>query len=395
MNTLNDIITYVRRIIKSPSDSVINTDLIIDYVNRFYISDVDARIQLFDFKTTYNFQTTPGIDKYNMPLYSVQTEPGSQQILSFPVYQGFLQPAFVNGIQVPFYTQRDTYYNQYPNYTQQLITAGVGDGTVGPYTFTLPYFPALPGHIDLTGIIASGSTQDPPRNTTLLVNPGPPYNGNSIIPTTSVYSCVYFTATDNNGQNIVVADSGQFLSGNTGGDLYGLLMKPGKAPFGNEPLSGGYSTTLNTVNYNTGSAVVTFPDAIPDGVPINIQCFFYNPGLPRSILFYDNTITVRPPPNTQYNVELGAYLSPAAFLSTSQAIPFGYMSEYIARGAARKILSDTGDIEQLQLYEPFFREQEMLVWKRSQRQWTSTRTDTIFSALSSQGSNNNYYGTGV
>ena len=28
------------------------------------------------------------------------------------------------------------------------------------------------------------------------------------------------------------------------------------------------------------------------------------------------------------------------------------MCEYIARGAARKILSDTGDIEQFQFYEP-------------------------------------------
>jgi len=51
-------------------------------------------------------------------------------------------------------------------------------------------------------------------------------------------------------------------------------------------------------------------------------------------------------------------LSPAAFLSTNQAAPFGYMCEYIARGAARKILSDTGDVEQFNFYEPLFMEQE-------------------------------------
>ena len=66
--------------------------------------DVDARIQLFDLKTKYGFQTTPGIDQYNMPLYSVQTEPGNQPIASFPVYQGFMTPCYVAGIQVPFYT---------------------------------------------------------------------------------------------------------------------------------------------------------------------------------------------------------------------------------------------------------------------------------------------------
>jgi hypothetical protein len=78
-------------------------------------------------------------------------------------------------------------------------------------------------------------------------------------------------------------------------------------------------------------------------------------------------------------VEIDAYLSPAAFFNQTQSIQFAYMSEYIARGAARKILSDTGDVEQFQFYEPLFIEQERLVWKRSQRQFTSTRTHTLYS----------------
>jgi hypothetical protein len=94
---------------------------------------------------------------------------------------------------------------------------------------------------------------------------------------------------------------------------------------------------------------------------------------------------MRSPPDKQYLVELEAYLSPAAFLNTTQAIQFGYMCEYIARGAARKILSDTGDVEQFQFYEPLFREQELLVWKRSQRIWTSSRTQTIYSQGINQG----------
>jgi len=105
---------------------------------------------------------------------------------------------------------------------------------------------------------------------------------------------------------------------------------------------------------------------------------------------------LRNPPANQYTVELTAYLSPAAFLNSAQAIQFGYMCEYIARGAARKILSDTGDIEQFQFYEPLFKEQEMLVWKRSQRQFTATRTQTIYSQGQNSigiGSYNNYGGT--
>jgi hypothetical protein len=94
----------------------------------------------------------------------------------------------------------------------------------------------------------------------------------------------------------------------------------------------------------------------------------------------------------QYLVEMEAYLSPAAFLNTAAAIPFGYMAEYIARGAARKILSDTGDWEQFNTYEPLFIEQERLVWKRSQREFTATRTGTIFSDLEGQ---NNFSGSNI
>jgi len=369
--------------------------LIIDYINRFWLLDVDARIQVFDLKTKYQFQTTPGISDYNMPLYNIQTEgsnPGAFTISSFPVYQGFMQSCYANGIQVPFYTERNPFWNLWPNYLQALNPTGVGNGTEGPYTLTIPFFPAIPGHIDITGIISiinnGGPNQDPPLVAS-YVSPSPATDFIPFVPTTSVYSAVYFTATAANGQNVVVADSGQFLSNNTDNDLYGLLMAPGTAPYGNTRLTGGYTTTLNTVNYNTGVANVTFPVPIPAGTPIQAQCYFYQQGLPRAILFYNNCITLRPPPNVPYLIEMDAYLTPAAFLTSGNAIPFAYMSEYLARGAARKILSDTGDTEQFNFYEPLFREQETLVWKRSQRQFTATRTGTIFSDLQGQSNYNN------
>lgn len=379
MNLLSDIITYVRRIIKSPSDSVISDALIIDYINRFWTIDVDARMQLFDLKTKYQFQTTPTVDQYNMPLYSIQTEEGGQQISWYPVYQGFLGPAYINGIQVPLQTQKNSFFNIWPKVTQQLSVVEVGDGGVS-YSFQLPILSGvstvpnnpplngiLRGHIDITGIISIG--QDPPED--------PPVTSTFIdtVPVTSVDSAFFITSIDGTGANVVVQDSGQFLNGNVN---YGLLMEPGPAPFGNQSL-GSYSITSNTVNYLTGEVNVTFPVPIPAGNDINVQCYFFETGLPRAILYYNNTLTLRSPPSTQYLVELDAYLSPAAFLSSSQAIQFGYMSEYIARGAARKILSDTGDQEQFAFYEPLFREQEMLVWKRSQRQWTATRTETLYS----------------
>ena len=376
MNFLQDYITYVRRIIKSPSNAQITDSLIIDYINRFYINDVAARVQLFDMKTRYIFETTPGIIDYNMPLYQIQN---NGTISYYPVYQGFIGEALVNGIPVSFQTQRESFYNSFPLYAQPLnqVATGVG-GDVVDYQFQLPYFPAIPGHVDMTGMLLAGYTSDPIFTADLI----------SSIPMTSVQSRVFLTYTSANGQNVIVQDSGQFLASATDGCLYGLLISPGTPPGSGTRLDGGYSMTSNTVNYNTGVVNVTFNDAPPAGVPIQAQCYFYAEGLPRSMLYYNNTLTILPPAFTQYIVDIGAYLTPAAFFASSAAIPFGYMTEYIARGAARKILSDTGDVEQFMFYEPLFLEQENLVHIRSQRQWTATRTQTIFSQNEGIGNTN-------
>lgn len=470
MNFLSDIITYVRRIIKSPSNAVITDNLIIDYINRFWIMDVDARLQLFDLKTKYQFQTSPGVDQYNMPLYSVQSEtpnnPDSEDIGMYPVYQGFMGPASINGVPVIFETQKNSFFNFFPNVIQNNTTVGIGNGSSGPYTLTFsilgaPSSPLNPplqgilrGHVDMAGVISTGVNQDPP-----LISNNEILASNTFIqdiPTTNVFPNVYFTSIGEDGSNVVICDSGQFLETNVN---VGLLMQPGPAPLGNLPLSNGYGSSFaitgitqanpavltattnflagqtikitnvagmtqlngntytvtsvtpttvtidvdstgftayvssgfatsvqNTINYLTGIASnVFFPKVIPEGANINGQCLYFQTGLPRAILFYNNTLTLRSPPSQQFLVELDAYLSPAAFFNTGAAIPFGYMAEYIARGAARKLLSDTGDVEQFMFYEPLFKEQELLVWKRSQRQWTSTRTPTIYSQGMNQG----------
>lgn len=460
MNLLQDVITYVRRIIKAPSNAIITDALIIDYINRFWIMDVDARIQLFDLKKVYQFQTVPGFDQYNMPLYDIQTEEGPQNINFYPVYQVLQGSAYINGVEVPLETQRNVFFNMYPKIVQQLQIVGQGNGGAGPYNLSFPVQPSnanplnppiqyiLRGHVDMQGIIATGSNEDPPLVTILEIT----NNQNFIqsIPVTSVYPAVYITSTAADGANIIASDSGQFIDGNQN---LGLLMSAGNAPNGNLPLPNNYLTSFpitgatntnpvvltastsyqsgqiieifgvggmielnggtftvisstpttvtinvdgtsfgvytsggtitsiqNIINYFDGTVTnLYFPASVPNGANINAQFYLYQSGLPRAILIYDNVITLRSPPDRQYLVEIEVYMTPAAFLMGSNAIPFAYMSEYIARGAARKILADTGDVEQFQFYEPFFREQEMLVWKRSQRQFTATRTQTIYS----------------
>ena len=357
--------------------------------------DIDARIQLFDFKTRYRFQTVPQICNYNMPMYSIQTEPGQQVISSYPVYQGFTGNCQINGIDANFYTENSSFNKAFPNYIQSLNSVAMGDGVTTTFQFNLPFFPAIPGHVDTTGIVYSQNNLDPIFATSIPYGPTSP-----LIPFSSIHPAVFINYSAADGSVITITDSGIFLRNGTQGQLYGLLINstnPGSSspyPYGYSSL-GSYSTNSNTVNYMTGEVNVSFPVAPLANSPIQVQCYFFQQGIPRAVLFYNNCLTLLPPPNIPYLVELDAYLTPAAFLSTSQAIQFGYMCEYIARGAARKILSDTGDIDQFQFYEPLFREQEILVWKRSQRQLTATRTPTIYSQFQGSISNFNNNGQGA
>src|SRR5258706_14245752 len=131
MNLLSNIITYIRRIIKSPSDAVITDSLIVDYINRFWIMDVDARIQVFDLKTIYQFQTVPNVDQYNIPLYNVLASPILTPLQSsigmYPVYQGFTGNCFINGVAAPFFTDRSTFFNTWPYFVQPLANVATGD----------------------------------------------------------------------------------------------------------------------------------------------------------------------------------------------------------------------------------------------------------------------------
>ena len=249
-------------------------------------------MQLYDFKTKYSFQMTPGLDQYNMPLYSLQTEEGGQNIASYPVYQGFRDAAYVNGIQIPFDGTHDNFWNLWPNYIQPLQPVAVGDGVTTDFTFFLPFFPAIPGHMDITGIIAStsgvGAIQDPIFTTQFPLNA----NGTISLPTTSFYPGVNITYQNANGSITTITDSGLFLAGGTNLQLSGLLMQPGNPPFGNLPLSSNnYGLTKNVVNYVTGEVNVSFPIAPAENSQIQVQCYFYEQGIPRAVLFYNNCLT--------------------------------------------------------------------------------------------------------
>lgn len=349
---LSDVITYVRRIIKQPNQEDISDSTIGDYVNRFYVYDMPARMELFDLKTTYTLELTPFVDQYNAPVTYLPNG------AVFPTYETYLTPAYVDGYQIVMQQSRDQWMKLFPNRVYNSYQQN-GTGITGPYTFSLYEPPVVQGHRDLN--------LQPPGNT---INPGGAQEG-------LLTSNVYVTAIDVNGNLNVAQDDPYTTSAINPNPTLGNLIQYDPLNPQNAP------SIVGTVNYQTGAISVTFLYAIPTTSAINTQSIPYTAGRPQAILFYNNTFSFRPIPDKPYVFSIDAHYNPAAFLNTSNALPYRYMTEYLARGAARKILQDYGDLALMELYEPFFKEQENFVLRKTYRQLSNTRVVTIYQGQTS------------
>lgn len=351
---VSEILLYSRRILKQPNQQDISDNTLADYLNRFIVYDVPARVQLFDFKTQYSLELTQNIDQYNAPVTYL---PGGAVI---PTYQTFIKPAYVDGYQIVMQQNHDQWMKLFPNRVYNQFQQNA-NGSAGPYSFSLYEPPVIQGHRDLNVS---------PLNTTMNP-PAAPVEG-------LLTSSVYITATDsNNILNVAQDDPINFATGN-------LIQYDS---------TGSNPTIVGSINYITGAITVTFRNAIPSGNAINSQSIPYAAGRPQAVLFFDNTFSFRPIPDKPYLFQIDAYYNPAAFLATTNAVPFRYMTEYFARGLAQKVLADYGDVEQMQLYEPLFRQQENFVLRKTYRQNSNVRVPTIYSNQGqgySYGSTNNY-----
>lgn len=333
---LSDIISWVRRIIKSPSPTSISDITICDYINRFYVYDMSERVQLFELKRQYTFETIPNIFEYQAPFQSIiNPTTGAPLTNGIPQYQMFLPPIYCDGVEMGWYQSNEQFYNLFPEFVnnEQPI---MGAGNAGPYTVTFGQQPVLRGFTDDLGNLE-------------------PY--------------VYITAIGTSGNLIYVVDDGKGNLLQTDATFQVGLNSRTPAPI------------VGTVDYINGIATFTLnSDTIPITSVIQTQTSPFSSGFPRICLFFNNIFKLFPVPSRTYKIQVDAYVTPSQFMTTGASIPFSYMSEYIARGASRKILSDNADYDQFQFYEPLFKEQENLVLRRSDRQRAVERTPTIFTS---------------
>jgi hypothetical protein len=331
-NALGDIVTKIRRITKSPSPNQITDDQILQYVNTYLLYDFPAELRLKNMLSNYTFATIPNQETYLLPTDSIITiEP----------------PLYINGYQSHFTQSQEDFYRLYPKLGLMESNLAFGNGTQGPYTFTLTNSPIFQNNVTIAATDSTGA---------------------------------YATAVD----IPISTDIGA---------LAGVSIQAG-----------------SVINYVTGVVSILFNNNIPGGNPINCQVVPYVPSRPVAALFYHDTIYLRPVPDAAYLVNVQAFINPIACLNgqihnpptvggtndpnfpsppVAVNVPEGFVNtndtaqikqwwQLIAWGAAMKIFEDRGDVENIARFMPIFDKQLRLALRRTLVEMSSERAATIF-----------------
>lgn len=103
----------------------------------------------------------------------------------------------------------------------------------------------------------------------------------------------------------------------------------------------------------------------------------YTAQRPVDVLWYNNELVFRGPPDQAYDVKVSAYqVEPV--ISEGTNIEGDYFWRYVAYGASLDIFSDYGELDQYEKYYPAFRRYRSLVVARTNQQLQVQRTLPTF-----------------
>ena len=362
---LTDIRNKVRRITGRPNTAQISDAQIDQYINTYYVFDLSEQLRLESFRVNYQFVTNANQPAYDFPKNLYLTD---------------MPPVYIGGYQSYFTQSRENFFrfNSQLTYYQQNVATG--NGTVGPYSFTLTAVPVIPG-FKPNGPYGGAYT---PSVAAAPNNPG------TDVPASVINWNVMISGQDINGTNINLVDDGgsdTIMVGTTPTSVHsnlGLLFDPNDQ-------STLPALARGTINYLTGqvniNAAPGFNQAIANGSTITCQSIPYVASRPRSACFFQDQILLYPTPDNAYTVSFEAFQYPTAFMGTTGSQPlngneFAQLKELwqlLAYGASDKIFADAGDMESLTKFRPLLEEQMKLCQRRTIVQYTSDRTATIYS----------------
>jgi len=326
--TLADIRTKVRRLTRSPSASQLSDIQIDEYINTFLLYDLPEHERLFTFRKTLTFYTEPNVD-----VYDTNTVRDTDPLYDFK--NAFITshaPVYVAGYKAYLTLSRNDFFNIYPQLQVQR-KIGTGNGIITNFIGVLGVKPILQNQVLFSSIDADHKS--------LVLTDTP----------------VKFPAT-------------------------GVRTSLGDLKWPNDPVARG------AIDYISGDYLFDFPVAPGVGEAIYAQTVGYQAARPCAVLYYDNAFTVRPVPDKTYAINIEAYIKPTALVNAGDEPILQQHWQLLAYGGARKILQDRLDIDTLALLEPEFKEQMLLVGRRTIVQQSEERTATIYTQMVDPSSNN-------
>lgn len=320
-SSLSNIIVKVRRLTRSMSENQLSDNDIINYVNTFVLYDFPEHLRLFNLHTTLTFYTQPYVD-----VYQTDTTDPNDPLYNFTnQYITVNPPVYIAGYNSMFSQSREQFFSIYPFVNNIQNIGAQTDGVNAAFTGTLQNVPVLQNNVLFSAIDANG-------------------NGMSVIDR---------PAPGNNTQGALV----DALTG---------------APAG-----------IGAINYVTGLYLFSFPNPPAANSVVNSQTVAYVPSLPQALLFYDGKFTLRPVPDQSYRVQLEVYKRPSQLLQANEMPQLSEWWQYIAYGAARKVLQDRMELDTVALIEPEYKAQEALILRRTIVQQTPSRSGTIYTEQTS------------
>ncbi len=273
--------------------------------------------------TYYSYDMPQQLRLFNLRVeYEFYTQP-NVDAYQFPrnTYRTVSPPLYVGGVEAFWSQSEEQFYRIYPQneFIEELAT---GTGIEGPYPFTFTNTPFLRGYT---------AASDP----------------------ATIFSQVLVSGVDALGGNQIARDNG----------AGGWIAENGDALAG-------------AINYTTGVGSITFANAVT-GV-INGQNIPYQASRPLALLFFNDIFFLRPVPDQAYKVSMEAYRTPTQLLADADEPVLNEWWQYLAFGAAKKVLEDRLDIDGLAKIMPLLEEQQRLVLRRTIVQQTNERTATIY-----------------
>lgn len=292
----------------------------------------------------------PGIDDYindfyllDMPehlrllklqtYYTFTTVPNVGTYAVDQTYYELVPPVYIDNYQGAWYQSPEQFKRLWPDLDFIEQNVFTSDGT-GVYAFTLSQTPILQGSVTI----------------------GAPSNSLGVFET--------FTDQDTTGTFVNPGT----LTGSLGG--------------------------AGTIDYISGTVTVTFAAPVTAGVTFNCHYYPYIASRPRDVLFFNQSLYLRPVPNDTYQMKMIAYVQPTVAIANSAATRTQFIGvgtdstlfnewwQMVAYGAALKILIEDGDLEEAERYKGVFEEQKMLAQRRTIKQLVNQRIPTDYSQIS-------------